>query len=451
MYNLLLHPENVPLPSNQDTVTVSNSPVRDPSLGIDRKLMISRSRKTSIDKTMPKQTEDTKSTTSTTYFKNYQFATDDEVLENLPPCDRQMYSASVNTIRTFASKFSDASFSTNKYQADFEESEESSEDDDGNWGITISGRKSDSDPLPNPENESGRGAESLLYKVLNKKFEELGSLLSKVPISKRNELTKEIFQSFDCVLKRYDGGGNAMQFLENSLNSITTPMEENIIPSTKRIMKDDHNVVHNGYLSKRGTWVPQYRQRFVVLLKSGHLRYYMDASCIQLRGEINFLKCLRVDFEGKYFSIHGKDNVWRFFCPVESKLNRWKEAFQHSFKLSKTACIKHLFEGMIMKKDGFWGSWRKRFMTLNDRGKVRIFRNEKACFVDESMRAKELIWESYDTNWETYPFGVRTVVNDRPLSFAFSQIDQRRSFRRGLSRGHETGSYKHSIPSLAHW
>merc|ERR1719242_534542 len=85
-------------------------------------------------------------------FKKYQFASDDELLSTLAASDRQFYSASVHTIRSFASKWSDASFSKHAFPVDFGDFEENYEHEEGyvheeNHERQLARRNSDSDPL----------------------------------------------------------------------------------------------------------------------------------------------------------------------------------------------------------------------------------------------------------------------------------------------------------------
>jgi len=353
---------------------------------------------------------------------------------------RNVASNSVFSNRSFRSRMSDVSFSTagGDMYFDVDDFEERRGADYPTTEESVDLHKKD--PTQN--------------KVLAQKFEEVGQLLDHVTPEERNDLTEELFTTLELLIKKYDNDCKGMKRVQSQ------PMLDNLLPPTPceackprahtaiGLFNDD-DVLHCGYLAKRGDWVPQYRKRFVVLLNSGHLRYYMDASCIEKRGEVNFLKCLRVDFEGQYFAIHGNDIVWRFYCDNDNKIERWKEAFQQAFKLSQQGCSVNLCEGTVVKRDGQWGTWKKRYLTLDDRGKIRIFKSKDSSLVEESVNTKGLEWEYYHTHWTAFPSGMRTEVNGRPMAIAFPHIDKRTIFQRELQRADELYRYSPSI--AAHW
>jgi len=358
-----------------------------------------------------------------------------------PP--RNAVSNSVFSNRSFRSRMSDVSFSTAA--------------GDMNFDIEHIEERTGAD-FPTTENSvdlhNAHKKDPTQDTVLSQKFEEVGQLLDHVTPEERCELTEELFSTLELLIKKYDGDSKGMKRVRSQ------PMLDNLFPSipceackprayTAIGLFNDDDVLHCGYLSKRGDWMPQYRKRFVVLLNSGHLRYYIDASCIEKRGEVNFLKCLRVDFEGQYFSIHGNDVVWRFYCDNENKIERWKEAFQQAFKLSQQGCSVNLCEGTVVKRDGHWGTWKKRFLTLDDRGKIRIFKSKESSLVEDTINTKGLEWEYYHTHWTAFPSGMRTKVNGRPMAIAFPHIDKRTIFERELQRADELCGYAPSV--AAHW
>lgn len=276
---------------------------------------------------------------------------------------------------------------------------------------------------------------------LAQKFEEVENLLSTLGSNaEKTEFAHELSDTLNALLKKYE----AAQSGERGMKRVRSHHLLDQYPDRPTPDYDD-DVLHCGYLGKRGEWLPTYRRRFVVLLNSGHLRYYLDSTCIVKRGEINFLKCHRVDFNGEFFEIKSNDSCWSFQCEDPRALKMWKKAFEQAFQLEKQGCSVNLCQGLLMKKEGKWGGWKKRFFTLDDRGKLRLYHDEKASVVAESMNVKGLDWEDFQVNWKNWPCGMRATINATPVALAFPHIDKRTIFHRELARAHELCNYAPTV------